>query len=133
MPFAELFYHIVIGRESKDALHTVTAMLVDTKIEELVEELGGKLLAFKSLPGHVHLLAGIPVVASPDDFIREIKERTSELIAGLGRDEKLDWASGFGVVSVSASHIEIVKKYIESQEKRHAEDKLNATLERYEP
>lgn len=131
MPFSELFYHIVFGIESKDRLHNVTAKLVSTKLVEEVAAIGGKALATKLMPDHVHILLAMPPVASPDDIVEVLKERTSELVEGMGRDEKLKWAHGYGVVSVSKSHVDIVKKYISSQEKRHAENKLNETLEKF--
>ncbi len=133
MPFAELFYHIVLGIEPGNALHPVTAKLVDTKIAGIVEEIGGKMIAHKSLDDHMHFLIAMPHMASPDDIVAEIKERSTELVSGLGRNEKLEWAKGYGIVTVSNSHLELVEKYIDSQEKRHLEGKTNATLERIEP
>ncbi|MCK5833569.1 transposase [bacterium] len=132
MPFSELFYHIIIKIETGEKLHPVTIKLIDTKIEEVISSIGGKQIAAKSLEDHVHLLVAMPPIAAPDDIVSEIKERTTELISGLGRDEKLEWAKGYGIVSVSNSHIELVTKYIATQEKRHAEGKINATLEKTE-
>ncbi len=132
MSYSELFYHIVFGVENGKELHPVTQKLVETKLGEEISALGGKALATKLMPDHVHILLTVTPVASPDEIVTELKECTHRLVEGMGRDEKLEWKHGYGVVSVSKSHVEIIEKYIASQEKRHAENKVNTTLERFE-
>lgn len=134
MPFSEVFFHVVIGLETgEDALHQVTKKLVETKISEAISNLGGQAVAVKGMPDHAHILLAAPPVASADAFVTELKDATTELVAGMGRGESLEWKHGYGVVSVSRSHLDIVKEYVETQERRHATGKSNATLERFEP
>jgi len=131
MPFAEIFYHIVMGiAEGNKPLDDITSKLVETKLCEESDRLGGKSVAVGMMPDHVHILLASPPEGSPDAIITELRETTTELVAGMGRDEKLDWKHDYGVVSVSRSHLDIVKSYIDEQKQRHMDGKTNATLEK---
>ena len=131
MSFNEVFLHLVMPIDAKNKLpHPITMKLVETKLSKTVSEFGGETLAVKLLPNHVHILVSVLPAASIDDLVVELKGETSELVEGTGRGETLVWAEGYGVVSVSKSHIDIVKNYIDTQEERHKTGKLNATLEK---
>jgi REP element-mobilizing transposase RayT len=79
---------------------------------------------------HAHLLVQLPQIIAPDEIVNHLADSTSELVDGMGRNEKLVWEEDFGVVSVSKSHLEIVTKYVETQVERHASGNINETLER---
>jgi len=133
MAFSEIFYHIRIDIEHREKpLHTITSKLIETRIEELVSSIGGDFLAFKNLGDHVHMLLGSLPEVSPDNLVTEIRDSTTEMVAGMGRGEKLDWSRAYGVVSVSRSHLDVLEKYIETQEERHKSGNINETLEKTE-
>lgn len=131
MPFSELIYHIIIKIDTAEGkLHKLTAKVVQAKIEEEIEGFGGAVLTIELMPDHAHILAQSPPNVAPDDIVKLLTDSTSELVAGMGRDEKLIWQSDFGVVSVSKSHVDIVSKYVQTQRERHASGNINETLER---
>ena len=133
MPFSETFYHAVVAIDSGEKpLHSVTAKLIETRLHEEIENSGGVSLAVALMPDHAHVLFAAPPEASPDAMITILKENTTELVAGMGRGETFDWKSGYGVVTVSKSHLDIVKGYVETQEERHSSGKINETLEKTE-
>ena len=99
---------------------------------EEIERIEGRCLALALLPDHVHVLIVAPPVASPDDIVSVLKDSTVEHVSGMGRGEKLEWKPGYGVVSVSKSHLDIVEKYIATQVERHESGKINDTLEKIE-
>ena len=133
MPHAELFYHIVMGIESEEPLHKLTKTLVETRLEEGIDSLGGKLIDSAVMPDHVHLLVMLPPGAPIDTVVYELKESTGQMVEGMGREESLEWSRGYGVVSVSRSHLDILEKYLSEQEKRHSSGNVNETLEKIEP
>ncbi len=133
MPFSELIYHIIMKMDNSEGkLHKLTAQVVQARLEEEIEGFGGAVLAIEFLPDHVHILTQVPPNVAPDDIVKLLTDSTSELVAGMGRDEKIIWRTDFGVISVSKSHVDIVSKYIQSQDERHKAGKINETLERIE-
>jgi len=131
MPFSEVFFHLVMRiDQSAGKLHELTRKVVETKLAEDITAFGGVSLAVNLLPDHVHILLQSLPTASPDAIVGILMENSTELVTGMGRDEKLVWEKEYGAVSVSKSHIEIVSKYIETQPERHRTGKLNDTLER---
>ncbi|HDR90823.1 MAG TPA: hypothetical protein ENN75_01100, partial [candidate division Zixibacteria bacterium] len=115
---------------SEGALHALTRKVVEAKLEEEIQGIGGANIALKMLDDHVHIIAQITPNAAVDDIVHLLMESSSELVSGMGRNEKLIWQPEFGAVSVSKSHLEILTKYVETQEERHAGGNINETLER---
>ena len=134
MPFSEVFFHILMRIDiNAGKLHELTRKVVETKIAEDVASFGGACLAVHLLPDHVHILIQSHPTASADAIVGILMENSTELVTGMGRDEKLVWEKEYGAVSVSKSHLEIVSKYVETQPERHRTGKLNETLERINP
>jgi REP element-mobilizing transposase RayT len=73
---------------------------------------------------------------SPSDFIKELKRGTSswvkEQFANL---QAFYWQNGFGAFSVSPSHVDALKKYIQNQEQHHRresfQDEFRRLLRKY--
>ena len=77
-------------------------------------------MAIHVQPEHIHLLVDLPANLCLSDFAQKIKGSSShwlneqKLIPG-----KFSWQRGYGAFSVSASQLEIVKKYIRNQDEHH--------------
>ena len=70
------------------------------------------------MPDHVHLLVDLGRESSVATLLREIKSKSSGwLHKTLTRE--FSWQTGYGVFSVSPSHLSNVVAYIENQEKHH--------------
>jgi len=131
MSFQNIFFHAIVKKSSSNKpLHSVTSKVVETKLEEIITDMACKPISVKLMPDHFHVLFAMPTEGSPDLVIQELKDVTSALVKGMGRDESIEWERDYGIVSVSESHIDILKKYIDTQEERHRTNKLNDTLER---
>ncbi|PKQ64492.1 transposase [Labilibaculum filiforme] len=83
---------------------------------------------------HVHILCNLPRTITLADFISKIKSSSSKWIKENGV-LNFGWQNGYGVFSVSSSKIEIVAKYIRSQEEHHKKksfkDELRAFFKEY--
>lgn len=71
-------------------------------------------------PEHVHMLIELPSTKPIDTVVRLIKGESSFWV----NDNKLmsvkfKWQRGYGAFSVSASQLNIVKKYIANQDEHH--------------
>ncbi len=71
-------------------------------------------------PEHIHGLIDLPANFCVSDFMKAMKGSSSKYL----NDKKIiqqhfSWQRGYGAYSVSGSKIDIVKKYIENQDKHH--------------
>ena len=85
---------------------------------------------------HVHLLARHGRNITQSDWVKEIKRVSSRWIKT--RDPTLHdfaWQSGYGVFSVSASNLEVVRQYVAEQEAHHRkstfQEELRALLQKH--
>jgi REP element-mobilizing transposase RayT len=86
---------------------------------------------------HVHILFGLSKNHALAKVIEEVKKGSSKWMKTPGpgfRD--FHWQAGYGAFSVSQSHVEQVRRYIELQEERHRtrsfQEEFLAFLNRYE-
>jgi putative transposase len=68
---------------------------------------------------HVHVFAGLRATHRLADVMRELKSDTSFWIHKELRWPQFAWQEGCGGFTVSASHIEAVRKYVLRQEEHH--------------
>ena len=71
-------------------------------------------------PEHVHIMINLASDTSVMTVAKKIKGESSHWINENRMTEgRFRWQRGYGAFSVSASQVEIVKKYIENQEQHH--------------
>ena len=68
---------------------------------------------------HVHLLIGIAPRHAIATILRDIKANASKWIHETWPGQEFAWQEGYGVFSVSISHIEKTRAYIRNQEEHH--------------
>jgi len=86
---------------------------------------------------HVHALFALSKNHSIAEIVYEVKRGSSKWIKTKGPElKKFQRQSGYGAFSVSQSHVEQVRGYIEGQERHHRrvtfEDEFREFLRRYE-
>jgi|SRR5665213_242857 len=117
--YGPVYLHIVFGTKRREAvltpqLHTDFARY----ITPILHDCKARLIAEGGMPDHVHILIDLGRESSVSKVLREIKSKSSAWLR-----EKLEkdfsWQGGYGVFSVSASHIKNVVHYIENQEEHH--------------
>jgi REP element-mobilizing transposase RayT len=122
MPSTHLSIHLHIIFSTKDRQPFIRP---DWK-EDLHGFLGGAVRTTGCIPeavggtsDHVHILAGLKAVHAPADVVRDIKSASSRWFHDDLGFRQFGWQDGYGAFSVSASHINRVKRYIANQEKKH--------------
>lgn len=128
---SEIYLHFVWATYRR--LPLITAALEPCLYQALMEQaerLGCKVLALGGLPDHVHLLLRMPAKRSPSELMQQIKGASSAWARVSIRPsqelsrEPFGWQDGYGVFSLSRSHLKRVVSYVENQKKRHASGKL---------
>jgi putative transposase len=135
--YTNLLYHIIFSTKNREPL------IVDAWKEELYRYIGGIVrseggvsIEIGGMPDHVHILAKLKPAISVSDILKLIKANSSKWI----NDEKVRrrgfaWQGGYAAFSVSESQVEVVRRYIRSQEEHHRkqsyQDELIALLQRH--
>ena len=81
-------------------------------LEVVPEAVGG-------VADHVHLLLGVRATHTLADVVRDIKRTSSSWVHETIGDREFQWQDGYGAFTVSASQLEIVRRYIAGQEEHH--------------
>jgi putative transposase len=120
--YAGAFYHFIFStmnwnRQIDDEL----APLLYDYIGGVFIEHRGILLAAGGMEDHIHLLATIPRDISLSDMMRFTKTLSSRWIRrNFFHHRDFQWQTGYGVFTVSPSHLPRVKRYIATQKEHHA-------------
>jgi putative transposase len=85
---------------------------------------------------HVHLLARFSRTITQAEWVKELKRVSNLWLKENHSIRDFEWQGGYADFSVSASNLEIVKKYIANQDKHHRgmsfQDELRTLLRRHE-
>ncbi len=130
--FSEIFCHIVWRTEPlSPRLSVPVRRLVKQFLLGAGEKLGYEPIAVAALEDHVHLLAKILPGVAPGLLAETLKKELSDyLVEKLALTPAPQWDEGYGIVSVSPAHTEIVARYVRGQEAFHKTGHTNKTLER---
>ena len=89
-------------------------------ITGIVQNHRHKMLAIASMPDHIHILIGYNVNHLIPDLVEEIKTSSNSWIKRKKLSKFMfEWQKGYGAFTHSRSQIDVVVKYILSQEEHH--------------
>ena len=119
--YTQCYFHLVFSVKNRDALvKKEWKDEMEKYIAGIIRNNRHKLLAIYSRPDHLHILIGYNVNQLIPDLVEEIKTSTNVWI----RDKRLskfkfEWQKGYGAFTHSRSQIDVVAKYILTQEEQH--------------
>ncbi len=102
----------------------------------IIKNLHGNLLKAGSVEEHIHLLIAHPRICSPADLVKEIKTGSSKWIKAQHTDFRdFHWQGGYGMFSISPTHIPAIEYYIGNQVEHHRQvsfqDEFRQLLKKY--
>ena len=119
--YTNLLYHLVFSTKHREPL-IVPEIQEDLYryIGGIVRDQGGKLLHAGGMPDHVHLVTRLKADVSVSEMMRLIKANSSKWANEEGRQRtRFEWQVGYAAFSVSASQLEGVARYVDTQEEHH--------------
>ena len=119
--FSNLLYHIVFSTKNRVPLiqPELQAPLY-AYMGGILQKERGLLLEIGGMPDHVHILARLRTDISLAMVIKAVKGKSSRWVKAEKRlAQRFDWQEGYGAFSVSASHVDRVRRYIRNQERHH--------------
>lgn len=130
--FSQIFFHIVWRIASTSPKMSIpTCRIVEDYLERQGERFGYEPIAVSVIEDHVHILAKVMPGVTPGLLVETFKEELNQYLKkNLAMKNAPIWDDGYGILTISPSHIEAIVKYIKQQQLRHNSGKINATLER---
>jgi len=116
---AKVNVHLVFS--TKHAQHLIndkTRSELQAYIIGVLKNLGSYTHELYANPDHIHILSTLPRTITIADLVSKIKTSSSKWMKLNGVD-KFDWQDGYAIFSVSASKVEIVRRYILNQADHH--------------
>jgi putative transposase len=135
--FSNLLYHIVFSTKNRvPFIHPGLRGPLYEYMGGILRGEGGILLEIGGMPDHVHFLAKIKTDIAVAMMIKLVKGKSSKWVnAENSPEQHFEWQEGYGAFSVSASHVDRVRRYIRNQERHHRRvpfrDELIALLNRH--
>jgi putative transposase len=132
--YSEINLHVTW--HTKESLPLLTPQVRDVAYrclrQKIVNSPGAYIHEIGGTPTHVHLVASVPPTLLVSEFVGQLKGASShEVNEQLGAGGKrLQWQSGYGVVSFGTRDLEWVKEYVRNQEQHHASGRISDRLER---
>jgi putative transposase len=130
---AQIYLHIVFStKDRRPRLH-------DSSIrDDLHNYLGGTcnnldcpVLRVGGVEDHVHILCRLGRSISIADLVKELKRESSKWLKTKSASlADFHWQNGYGAFSVSPSHVDPLRTYIENQEKHHQRESFQDELRR---
>jgi putative transposase len=119
--YTQLYFHVVFAVKGRSNLISAKWQ------EELFKTISGiytnkkqKHIAINGMPDHIHVLLGLKPDVNLSEIVRDIKSNSSRFINEkkwvIG---KFEWQPGFGAFTLGHSQLEVIVKYIKSQQEHH--------------
>jgi len=135
--YVKIWIHIVWSTYDRERiLHRELRPRLFKHLIDHATELGITMERVNIQPEHVHCLISLPADKDLSSTVKGLKGEASRWINEEGLVKgKFRWQRGYGAFSVSASQLEAVKRYIETQDEHHKrktfQDEYREWFERY--
>jgi REP element-mobilizing transposase RayT len=118
---ANVILHIVFSTKLRErSISDAVRVRLHAYLAEVGRDMGCQVYRVGGTADHVHLAIGFSRTCAIADFVKKMKHTSSSWMKEQGREfYDFSWQAGYGVFSISVSHLEKLVAYIENQEEHH--------------
>ncbi len=133
--YTNIVLHVIYGTKGREKLIPLEVVpRLCSFSGGIARNLKCVLLAAGGMEDHLHQLISIHPTVAPADLVRDLKANSSRWLKDvLSRD--FAWQSAYAAYSVSASNVDAVREYINTQQEHHKrmtfEEEYLAFLEKH--
>ena len=102
-------------------------------IATIIRDMGGNAFRIGGTEDHIHIACSLPRTITQSNFMQKIKGASSNWCNKNNLNNH--WQGGFGIFSISASHLPNLLNYIDTQEEHHKKisfkDEFRLFLKKY--
>ncbi len=119
----KLYAHLIFSTKNRQPfLDTEIRPRVHAYLATAVRSLESPFVVVGGVTDHVHILFDIGKLHAPVEFVEQVKRESSKFIKTLGPQySHFYWQRGYGMFSVSPTHVVDAEKYVRNQEIHHCE------------
>ena len=119
--YIQAYFHLVFAVRNRDALIQKSWKdELEKYITGIVQNNNHKLIALGSMPDHIHVFIGYNLNHTIPKLVENIKTSSNHWIANKKLSHfKFHWQKGYGAFTHSHKQIDVVAKYVLSQEEHH--------------
>lgn len=122
---AELYIHVVWATaERRPFIEPPQRRPLYRCLEGQAKQLDCTVLALGGMPDHVHMVLRMPTKVSVAQVVQQLKGVSSKFARDQLNLSPFKWQEGYGVFSLSRSHVDSVVAYVERQAEHHAGGKV---------
>jgi REP element-mobilizing transposase RayT len=116
-----LHVHIVFStKQRRPWLHPALRPRIWAYQSRILQNLECHAITVGGVDDHVHILCNLTKKQPPMKVIEVLKKDSSKFVKTLGEGlDQFHWQDGYGLFSVSPSHVEAVRRYVLGQEEHH--------------
>jgi REP element-mobilizing transposase RayT len=93
---------------------------VHAYLATIIRDLDSTFVIVGGVADHVHILFDIAKQRTAVEYVEKVKRESSKFVKTLGqRHRDFYWQIGYGMFSVSPTHLESLKAYIQDQVEHH--------------
>ncbi len=130
------FYHLVFSPKYRRKVFKENMLeRLREVMRETCEQMGGALLEFGCESDHLHLMVVIPPSKSVSNFVGKLKGKSSYVLRSEFWEEVKDklwgdhfWSPSYCAVTCGDAPLEVVKRYVENQEKPPSEASVKRSI-----
>lgn len=119
----KLHTHLIFStRNRRPRLDEAIRDRVHAYIYQIIRDLDSPYVVVGGAADHVHILFDLGKQRAPLEFVEQVKRESSKFVKTLGPQyENFYWQRGYGMFSVSPTHLPNVERYVRDQEAHHRE------------
>jgi len=135
--FTQLYAHLIFSTKNRESL-------IDENIRQrlhgylasLIRDLDSPHVVAGGIADHAHIVFDMGKMHAPVEFVEKVKKESSKFIKTLGPTyANFYWQRGYGMFSVSPTHLAEAEAYVRNQEEHHRkqtfQEEFRAFLDRY--
>ena len=133
----KLYAHLVFSTKNRQPfLAEEIRQRVHAYLATVIRGLDSPYVVVGGVVDHVHILFDMGKMHAPVEFVEQVKRESSKFVKTLGpKYGNFYWQRGYGMFSVSPTHVADAEQYVREQEEHHRtktfQEEFRELLERY--
>ena len=118
---SKVVVHIIFSTKEREPwLHRDVRPRMHAYLATVCRDLNAKAFHIDGVADHVHIVTTLPRTLSQAEMVETLKKSPSKWVKALDSKYRgFYWQRGYGAFSVSPSQLELVIKYVKTQEEHH--------------
>ena len=119
--FTKLYAHLIFSTKNRQPfLDETIRPRVHGYLATIVRSIDSPYVVVGGVADHVHILFDMGKMHAPIEFVERVKRESSKFVKTLGpRYGRFYWQRGYGMFSVSPTHLADVEEYVRTQQSHH--------------